>query len=143
MKTSLAAVALLAALALAGCAPTAQETAPTPTASDACAGVEVVVDFGVLDAPSVNACVDAGPAVDAVADADITTEGTVEWGDQIVCRVDRSSRRERDRRGRRRGALRRGVPVNARSDRLLGALGEAHRRRRVGVRAGRPQHPPA
>ncbi|MDF1477506.1 hypothetical protein PYV02_00245 [Leifsonia sp. H3M29-4] len=88
MKTSLAAIALLAALALSGCATTAPEAAPSPSATDECAGVQVVVDFGVLDAPSVNACVDAGAAADAVADAGITTEGTVDWGDQIVCRVD-------------------------------------------------------
>jgi hypothetical protein len=83
-----AALALLAALALAGCASAAPLATPTPAAPDACAGVEVVVDFGVLDAPSIDECVDAGPAVDTVADAGVTTEGTVDWGDQIVCRVD-------------------------------------------------------
>jgi hypothetical protein len=88
MKTSAVALALLAALALAGCAQTTPQATPEPAAADACAGVEVVVDFGVLDAPPVNACVDAGPAVNAVADAGVTTEGTVDWGDQIVCRVD-------------------------------------------------------
>ena len=87
MKTP-AALALLAALALAGCAQATPDVAPTPVASDACGGVEVVVDFGLLDAPSVNECVDAGPAVNAMADAGVTTEGTVDWGDQIVCRVD-------------------------------------------------------
>ncbi|MFZ2964287.1 MAG: hypothetical protein WA006_06350 [Rhodoglobus sp.] len=88
MKTSAAALALLAAIALAGCAPTAPEPTPAPAESGACAGVEVVVDFGVLDAPSIDECVDAGPAADAVADAGVTTEGTVDWGDQIVCRVN-------------------------------------------------------
>lgn len=89
MKISVAAAVLLAALTLAGCAPTAPEAAPEPVESAAgCAGVEVVVDFGVLDAPSVNECVDAGAAADAVADAGVTTEGTVDWGNQIVCRVD-------------------------------------------------------
>ena len=90
MKTSAAALALLAALALAGCAPTAPEATPEPAASapGTCTGVEVVVDFGVLDAPSVNECVDAGPAPAALDAAGVTTEGTVDWGDQVVCRVN-------------------------------------------------------
>lgn len=90
MKTPAAAILLISALALAGCVPTAPEATPAPaeSSSDACAGVEVVVDFGVLDAPSVDECADAGPAADAVEAAGVTTEGTVDWGDQIVCRVN-------------------------------------------------------
>ena len=95
VKLTLAALPLLAALALSGCAAVAPAATPTPTASPTaeassgpCAEVTIVVDFGVLDAPSIEACATAGPAADAVNDADIATEGTVDFGDQVVCRVN-------------------------------------------------------
>ena len=87
---TLAAAAL--ALALAGCAAPAAQPSSTPepeaTSSGACEQVTVVVDFTVLDEPSVEACVAAGPATDALAEAGVTTEGTVDYGDQVVCRVN-------------------------------------------------------
>jgi hypothetical protein len=87
-RTAVPAFLALAALALAGCAAT-PEAAPTaqPTASASC-DVTVVVDFGVLDEPSVKECADAGAATDILAQAGITTEGTVDYGDQVVCRVN-------------------------------------------------------
>lgn len=95
MTFARAAAPLLLLLALTGCATSAPAEAPSPSASAAtgdatseCDGVAVVVDFGALDSPSIAACSDAGPAADAVADAGIETEGTVEWGDQVVCRVN-------------------------------------------------------
>lgn len=85
------ALVCLMALALAGCAavgPTATTT-PAPEASvDGCAEVTVVVDFGVLDEPSIEACATAGAATDVLGASDITTEGTVDYGDQVVCRVN-------------------------------------------------------
>lgn len=72
-------------LALAGCAAGDSPDAPT---SDACE-VTVVVDFGVLDAPSVEECVAAGPALDVLDAAGVTTEGTADYGDAVVCRVNR------------------------------------------------------
>jgi hypothetical protein len=77
----------LLAVALAGCASAAPAADPTPSATAAC-DVKIVVDFGVLDAPSVEACGPAGPAQDVLADAGVTTEGTVDYGDQVVCRVN-------------------------------------------------------
>ncbi|CAN5184587.1 hypothetical protein BH11ACT4_BH11ACT4_25520 [soil metagenome] len=95
MNRSLALFPLLVVLALAGCAAVGQAATPTPAATagagTTCAddtGVSVVVDFGVLAAPSIDACVDAGPAADALKAAGISTEGTVAYGDQVVCRVD-------------------------------------------------------
>jgi hypothetical protein len=87
---TLAAAAL--ALALAGCAAPATQPSSTPepeaTSSGACEQVTVIVDFTVLDEPSVQACVAAGPATDVLAEAGVTTEGTVDYGDQVVCRVN-------------------------------------------------------
>lgn len=91
MKLTLAAVPLLAILALAGCASAAPAATPVPSAaltSAACADVTIVVDFGVLDAPSIDACGSAGAAADAVKGAGIATTGTADYGDQIVCRVN-------------------------------------------------------
>lgn len=83
---------LLAALALSGCAtagPDAGSTSAAPSASPtACDGVTIVVDFGVLDKPSVKACAKAGAATAALKDAGVTTVGTADYGDQVVCRVN-------------------------------------------------------
>ena len=86
-----AAVVLMATLALTGCAAGAPE--PTPTAgggeeSGPCEQVSIVVDFGVLDEPAVDACGEAGVALESLAAAGITTEGTEDYGDQVVCRVN-------------------------------------------------------
>lgn len=85
------AFALLAAL-LSGCAltpsPIAEPTPdPDPVVAGDCSEVAVVVDFGPLDAPSIGACVAAGPATDVLAAAGVDVEGTVDYGDQVVCRV--------------------------------------------------------
>lgn len=89
--TSILGAAVIAgALLLGGCAAPAPTSAPVPeaTADGGCAEVAVVVDFGVLDEPSVAECVSAGVAVDVLADAGITTSGTVDYGDQVICRVN-------------------------------------------------------
>lgn len=85
-------------LALAACSTTTgSEPTPTDTAAPAageCAGVTIVVDASVLeldDDPSQQSCIESeGPiaASDALAQAGVTTEGTAEYGDQVVCRVD-------------------------------------------------------
>ncbi|MFB6608765.1 hypothetical protein ACFCVO_00450 [Agromyces sp. NPDC056379] len=101
MRSPLLSVLLVGVLALSGCA--AADPAPTvdPTVeagADAgaeagadCDGIGVVVDFGALDADGASSCVDATSATAATAtldDAGVTTEGSVEWGDAIVCRVN-------------------------------------------------------
>lgn len=91
---SAAATAALVLLALTGCAASAPPADPTPTtttiADGACTDdeVTVVVEFGSLGAEKIDTCAPAGPAADALEAADITTEGTVDYGDQVVCRVD-------------------------------------------------------
>lgn len=79
----------LLVLALAGCtsAPVAPSAEPTGPAGS-CPEVTVVVDFGVLDGAGIEECAPAGPAAEALADAGVATEGTVEYGDQVVCRVN-------------------------------------------------------
>ncbi|TFD70426.1 hypothetical protein [Cryobacterium sp. Hb1] len=101
-RTTAALGALVLLAALSGCA-TADSGAgsPAPAAATAtaeagaaavdCAGVNVIVDFGTLDADSVSGCVDATAATaasEALATTGVTTAGSVEYGDQIVCRVN-------------------------------------------------------
>ena len=93
-----AAAALL--LALAACAPTpapsASNTPGSSPSADAaeCAGVRVVVETGDLevdDGPAGSTCIDTDETIaasDAVAEAGLTLEGTDEYGDQVVCRVN-------------------------------------------------------
>jgi len=76
---------LLAALALSGCTAAPSQT---PAATSAACEVTVVVDYGVLDKDSVRECTDAGVATDVLAAAGITTKGTDDYGDQVVCRVN-------------------------------------------------------
>lgn len=86
-RTALSAVLLSAALALAGCSASPSTPVSSPDAqTPAC--VTVVVDFGPIDAPSIDSCVDAGPAKDVLEAAGVTTEGTLDYGDQVVCRVN-------------------------------------------------------
>jgi hypothetical protein len=85
------AVAALA-LALAGCAAPAPGATTTPapeaTADGPCEQVSVVVDFGPLDEASIAACAAAGPALDVLDEAGIATEGTADYGNAVVCRVN-------------------------------------------------------
>lgn len=99
---SVAAVAASAVLllSLAGCAATGaatpKETASTgAAASGACAGesgVTVVVDDSALDgADAEQWCIatdDTIAAADVLAQAGVETEGTDQYGDQVVCRVN-------------------------------------------------------
>ena len=93
-RTTRAAWPIVAAAALAllaGCAapaPTNGATAPQPTAGGACEQVSVIVDFGPLDEPSIAACAAAGPALDVLDEAGVVTEGTADYGNAVVCRVN-------------------------------------------------------
>ncbi|MCM3658003.1 hypothetical protein M3147_12150 [Agromyces mediolanus] len=100
IRASLLAAAALAALALAGCtgqpapAPAPTDAAATAPAAGTCAGITVIVDTGDLelsDDISTELCVvtdDPMIAGDALARAGVETEGTAQYGDQVVCRVN-------------------------------------------------------
>ncbi|GAA1838663.1 hypothetical protein [Agromyces salentinus] len=103
LRTFAATAAAALLLTLTACtssdpAPTEQASASPSAEAEAdsgpCAGVEVVVELPDLDLPESPAgatCVEAdGPiaATDALAEAGLTTEGTEEYGDQVVCRVN-------------------------------------------------------
>jgi hypothetical protein len=85
-------LALALALTVAGCAAPAADPSSSPVPESAssapCGEVTVVVDFGVLDVPSIGACVSAGPALDALDEAGVSTEGTADYGNAVVCRVN-------------------------------------------------------
>ncbi len=86
-----AAAPLALLLAISGCAsspPASQPSPATSAAPETCEQVTLIVDFGVLDSPSLSECVDEGIAIDSLTDSGVDLEGTVEWGDQIVCRVN-------------------------------------------------------
>lgn len=85
--------ALVLPLALVGCSAAAPSTEATTDSSSAeCAGVEVVVNFGILDGTGSTTCVsidgDSAKAIDVVHEAGFETEGTATYGDAIVCRVN-------------------------------------------------------
>lgn len=67
---------------------------PTASADATCAGVTVIVDPGDLAVPASaqkQACVATDAPItasEAFAKAGVTTEGTKQYGDQVVCRVD-------------------------------------------------------
>ena len=95
-----AAAALLLALSACSATPAAEPYARSlglgVRAADAgeCAGVRVVVETGDLevdDGPAGSTCIDTDEAIaagDAVDEAGLTLEGTDEYGDQVVCRVN-------------------------------------------------------
>lgn len=76
-------------LLLVGCASTATNSAAKVSSCD---GVEVVVNFGILDGTNSSQCIEisgsSAKAIDVVHDAGFSTEGTATYGDAIVCRVN-------------------------------------------------------
>ena len=61
-----------------------------PLAGD-CAGVTVIVDFGILNTMKIDECVEVTtetPAADILDQARITLAGTDDYGDAVVCRVN-------------------------------------------------------
>ena len=97
MKLPLLTAAVLGALLLSGCAagsPTSSVAEPTeiststaaPSTDDGCTGIAVVADFGILDAPTIDVCVDGDETIlasEAIAAAGITTEGNADYGDAV------------------------------------------------------------
>lgn len=86
---SVAALLAASSLVLVGCAQTASETTDTVASCD---GVEIVVNYGVLDGTGSTQCIaiegSSAKAIDVVHDAGFETEGTATYGDAIVCRVN-------------------------------------------------------
>lgn len=91
-RATIALAPLLVVLALTGCAGISMGAAqtPTPSATTAgpCAKVTVLVQFGTLDHKQITACAAAGVASDVLKAAGLTTAGTADYGNQVVCRVD-------------------------------------------------------
>jgi hypothetical protein len=87
---------VLLLLALAGCAgtghagatPSASTSASASASAGPCAEVTVIVDFGTFDSPAIRACGTAGVALDTLKAAKVSTEGSGDYGDAVVCRVD-------------------------------------------------------
>lgn len=88
------AMVLIVAASLTGCAgPTTDagssaSAKPSASASGPCDEVTIVVNFGALDSPDLKKCGPAGIAAASLKAAGITTAGTADYGNQVVCRVD-------------------------------------------------------
>ena len=81
-------LSLAASLALAGCASTTPAAVSTTDAG--CAGVQLLVDYANLGPAPVDECIEvteSTSAADVLAAAGLSTEGTADYGDAIVCRV--------------------------------------------------------
>jgi hypothetical protein len=98
---ALSALVVASALLLTGCAGAAGGAGGAPAASAprasatataaACAGVFVTVQSGLLGGDDVESCAAATSpitAAAALAAVGVTTEGTRQYGDQVVCRVN-------------------------------------------------------
>lgn len=86
-------LALLSAaiLTLTGCAPAATYTGEAAyIVTGECAGVEVIVNYGKLAKRTAHCVETEQPmlAREVLAEADVTVDGTLTYGDQIVCRVN-------------------------------------------------------
>lgn len=100
MAAAAASAALLFALAACSsgapeAAPTASDTQAVQVSDEACAddsGITVAVDASALeDGDSKSWCIETDEtlaAADALTLVNVTTEGTEEYGDQVVCRVN-------------------------------------------------------
>jgi len=91
-RASIVLVPILVVLALSGCAGTSPGAASTPTPSATTAGpcteVTVIVEFTTLDHKPITACAPAGVAADVLKAAKLSTAGTTDYGNQVICRVD-------------------------------------------------------
>jgi len=83
---------LLFPVLLAGCAATAESTDFAMGSTNDCAGVSVVVNFGILSEERTVQCVevpgDGALAIEIINFAGYELEGTDAFGDQVVCRVN-------------------------------------------------------
>ena len=91
VNIAIAAATLLVVATMAGCAgtPTTGST-PMPSASHSgpCTQVSVIVNFGTLGHKTLDGCAPGGVASEVLKAEGITTVGTADYGNQVVCRVD-------------------------------------------------------
>ena len=91
MKVSGIGLLGVSVLLLAGCQPTTSEGFSLGDLED-CSGVVVVAHYGLLSEDVVTECVEfdasEAPAQKVLGVAGLELEGTAEYGDQIVCRVN-------------------------------------------------------
>jgi hypothetical protein len=82
---------IVSALTLVGCSPLDSGDFSSGNL-DACKGVLVQVNYGILSDDIVSECVefesDSALASDVLSFAGVVTEGTEEYGDMVVCRVN-------------------------------------------------------
>lgn len=80
----------VSSLALSGCS-AARSSVPATTAAAECSGVELVINYDLLEGGDVDQCVpvtETTTVAEVLKQAQVTTEGTVQYGDQVVCRVN-------------------------------------------------------
>lgn len=91
MKISLIAATCATVLVVAGCSPVSSDGFFAGDL-DACDGVIVNVNFGILSDDAIAECVEfdsqTALAKDVLAFAGVDTEGTDAYGDMVVCRVN-------------------------------------------------------
>lgn len=91
-SANLTLLSLALALTVTACAPATEpeSTGNSGVAGD-CAGITAVVEFGELDAPTAQTCVQATQpmtALEVMASAGVEIAPSVKYGDAIVCRVN-------------------------------------------------------
>lgn len=83
------ALIFLPILLLAGCTTAADDSF---NSDGSCDGVRVVVDFALLQESNIDNCVaiegQSANALDVLLDAGVVTQGTLAYGDQVICRVN-------------------------------------------------------
>jgi len=80
----------VSSLTLSGCASASSSHSAT-TAAAGCAGVELVINYHLLEGGDVDQCVPVTgttTVAEVLKQAQVSTEGTVQYGDQVVCRVN-------------------------------------------------------
>lgn len=92
LTQALTGLGLVVLLGLAGCSAAPSENAADVSESTSgCAGVNVIVEFGMLDEPTSETCLETTEtltALDAFAEAGFEIAPSEAYGDAIVCRVN-------------------------------------------------------
>lgn len=86
---ALATISLASAALLTACS--TSTATPAASGSSDCAGVEVIVNFDLLGGTDIAKCVPTSSAIsatDVLKSAGVKTEGTKQYGDAVICRVN-------------------------------------------------------